>query len=363
MEPLADRMTQANTLLAPYAIPHEGVLGRVNPDTEDDTRFPFQRDRDRIIHTTAFRRLQDKTQVFVTPTSDHYRTRLTHTLEVAQISRDVARTLGLNEDLAESIALAHDLGHPPFGHAGEEALDACMKQLGKNFEHNEQSYRIVTVLDERKPGVFGLNLNREILEGLMKHSTPHDRPTGTMPMLTHSPTLEAQVVNLADEIAYTAHDCEDGLRAELFTADDLRELKLIQRTAKGTSSLRSMLIHLLVRDLYQTTEAILQHSSIKSYADVMKASEPLVAFSNELAPEIHELRSFLWNKMYMTNDVQAGAKEGQNIITRLFTAYMKNPPDEVTTIMHRTESSQEEAVKDFIAGMTDSYAMERESRL
>src|SRR3989344_8202141 len=169
---LHKRIEQANSLLASYAVPH--AENRIQKDTKDDTRFPFQRDRDRIIHTTAFRRLKHKTQVFVAPYGDHFRTRLTHTLEVAQISRDIARTLELNEDLAEAIALAHDLGHTPFGHAGEDAMNACMQKYGKHFEHNEQSYRIVTMIEERKPDVFGLNLNRDVLAGLLKHSTPHD---------------------------------------------------------------------------------------------------------------------------------------------------------------------------------------------
>ena len=231
MQPLKDRLAAANTLLAPYAVPHEGVLGRTYPEAPDGTRFPFQRDRDRIIHTQAFRRLKGKTQVFVAgthgstqlTTSDHVRTRLTHTMEVAQISRDIARTMGLNEDLAEAVALSHDLGHPPFGHAGEEALDRWMKKHGGSFEHNIQSHRVVTVLAEHSTQFPGLNLHQEILEGILKHRTPHDGGIVSGEMVSgewshsrshdltthHSPSLEAQIVNLSDEIAYTGHDCED----------------------------------------------------------------------------------------------------------------------------------------------------------
>ncbi len=363
MQDLKQRIVKANTLLASYAVPHEGILGREKGDTDDCTRFPFQRDRDRIIHTTAFRRLKHKTQVFVTPTSDHFRTRLTHTLEVAQISRDMARTLGLNEDLAEAIALAHDLGHTPFGHAGEEALHGCMQTYQKHFEHNEQSLRIVTLLEERKPDVFGLNLNREVLEGLMKHSSPHDHPSGVMPMLTHSPTLEAHVVNLADEIAYTAHDCEDGLRAGFFTASDLAPLELIKRIAGGTSTLRSMLIDLLVSNVYGHTDALLTSHSIATLQDVLQASAPLVAFSEGIKKEVEELRAFLWKKLYMTDAVQADAKRGQESIARLFHAYMRNPPHEVEVLRERTKGSLDDAVKDFIAGMTDSYAVEKAAKL
>ncbi|MBI3618819.1 dNTP triphosphohydrolase [Candidatus Peregrinibacteria bacterium] len=242
-------MAEANALLAPYAVPYEGRLGRVTLEPEDRTRFPFQRDRDRIIHTQAFRRLQGKTQVFVAGEGDHYRTRLTHTMEVAQIGRDLARALSLNEDLTECIALAHDLGHPPFAHAGEESLDAWMRGHGLSFEHNEQSLRLVTLLEEHASRIPGLNLNREVLEGLEKHSKHLEG---------RSHTLEAQVVNMADEIAYTGHDCDDGLRAGFFSIEDISSLALAKKAmdliAPRGTALRGGIIHLLVTDLLEHTQ-------------------------------------------------------------------------------------------------------------
>lgn len=352
---LQERITQANSQLATYAIPH--LESRDAPDTPDETRFPFQRDRDRIIHTTAFRRLKHKTQVFVAPYGDHFRTRLTHTLEVSQISRDIARTLGLNEDLAECIALAHDLGHTPFGHAGEEAMNECMQQFGKTFEHNEQSYRIVTLLEERKPGVYGLNLNREVLDGLLKHSTPHDHPTNPdIPQLGHAPSLEAQVVNLADEIAYTAHDTEDGLRAGLFPESGLREVSIVKRLTEA-SSIRSGLIHLLVHDLYRTFEENIKKFGIVTWQQVYTTEMPLVLFSADIAADLKQIRTFLWEKMYMTEQVMTQAEAGKALIKKLFDTYIATPPEEVTKLMTRS-ITKEDAVKDYIAGMTDTFAIE-----
>lgn len=357
MQSIEERLKKANEILATYAVPHGVSLGRAITEEEDATRFPFQRDRDRIIHAQAFRRLKGKTQVFIAGKGDHYRTRLTHTMEVAQISRDMARTLGLNEDLAECIALAHDLGHTPFGHAGEDAMREEMERHGMTFEHNRQSLRIVTLLEERTTKERGLNLNREVLEGLMKHRTAYDREHGDLP---RSPSLEAQIVNLADEIAYTAHDVDDGLRAELLTHEDLLTIPLYHEafdrsSAKGTE-VRSSIIHLLVTDAYDETEARLKRSSIHTLDHVYAAGEPLVNFSPAMHAKLEGLRNFLYEKFYRSDAVRKYSKEGMEIIQTLFRAYEKNPPEKVIALQQKTKSSLPEAIKDYIAGMTDQYA-------
>ncbi|OIO53138.1 hypothetical protein AUJ46_05760 [Candidatus Peregrinibacteria bacterium CG1_02_54_53] len=359
MKTLSDRLKQANTLLAPYAVPHEGTLGRETKEPDDETRFPFQRDRDRIIHTQAFRRLKGKTQVFVAGGSDHVRTRLTHTLEVAQISRDIARTLQLNEDLAECIALAHDLGHPPFGHAGEEALDAWMQTQGSRFEHNEQSLRIVTLLEEHSSLFAGLNLNREILEGMKKHSTPHDEPEASA--TGHIPTLEGQLVNLADEIAYTAHDCDDGLSAKLFTFDELTVLPLTTQAAaqsavRGTS-LRGALIHLLVKDLYTATQQELKTQTIRTQKDVSAAPASLVRFSDSMQQELKELHDFLWQHLYLHPQVQACNTRGQHIVTALCQHYAEHPTEKIQALMQRcvTPSHHQNSRREAVGGSAGTH--------
>ncbi|MEI8230138.1 MAG: dNTP triphosphohydrolase [Candidatus Peregrinibacteria bacterium] len=357
MQSLSQRILQANTLLAPYAVPHQGVAGRVIVEADDETRFPFQRDRDRIIHTQAFRRLQGKTQVFVVGEYDHVRTRLTHTMEVAQISRDIARTLRLNEDLAEAIALAHDLGHPPFGHAGEQALNVWMTKHGGHFEHNEQSLRIVTVLEEHSPLAEGLNLNREILDGLQKHTTPFDIPPGKLPPM-HS--LEAQLVNLADEIAYTGHDCDDGMKAKLFSLEQIREVPLASLALKNAeerkTSLRGALIHLLVSDLYSASDEAIQTGNIATFADVQCNSTSLICFSSAMKKSIGELRTFLWKHLYLHPQVQTKNDEGQQIILALCDQFEKSPLAKITALQTKTGSTLPEAVKDYVAGMTDAFA-------
>ncbi len=365
LQPLTDRMQKADALLSPLAVKHSDGLGRTVPEPPDETRFPFQHDRDRIIHTQAFRRLKHKTQVFVSGHGDHYRTRITHTFEVVQVSRNLARTLGLNEDLAEAIALAHDLGHTPFGHAGEDAMDACMKKYGKTFEHNEQSLRTVTLLEDHSSSHRGLNLHLEVLEGLMKHRTPHDQPN-TQP-IPRSPSLEAQVVNLADEIAYTAHDIDDGIRADLFTMADLRGLKLGAMAAerakgKGTE-IRGSVVYFLVTDLYQTIATLLKQHRIQSLNDVYAATSPLAAFSPDMQAMADELRGFFWKRMYLSPPVVAQADQGRHVIAGLFDAYMKNPPAKVTALHERNGGDREDAVKDYIAGMTDTFAIERHAAL
>jgi dGTPase len=329
MESLQKRLDDANTLLSPYAISHEGTLGREHKEEVDEIRFPFERDRGRITHSFSFRRLQGKTQVFVTGSGDHYRTRLTHTMEVAQLSRNIARALGLNEDLAECIALAHDLGHPPFGHSGEDALNAWMKDKGSHFEHNEQSERIVTVLEEHSPLFLGLNLNREVIEGIRKHSGG-----------THS--LEAQVVNIADEIVYTAHDCEDGLGEGLFSLKELLTTQLAQSAdlhrQKKKTSLRGAIIDILAHDLFKNSDS------------------KKIAFSQQTQDLLREIRPFLWDNMYLHPTVRAKTKEGEEILEELCDKLFANPSQKIKDLQNRTQSSLLEAVKDYVAGMTDTYA-------
>lgn len=345
MHTLKDRITEANKQLAPYAVPHVGRLGRLYPESPDDTRFPFQRDRDRIIHSYAFLRLQAKTQVFAAgEMGDHVRTRLTHTLVVAQISRDIARMLRLNEDLSECIALAHDLGHPPFGHAGEEAIDAWMKEHNQRFEHNQQSYRIVTLLEKHSSKYPGLNLNREVTEGLLKHS--HHLP-GDGERITH--TFEAKLTNIADAIAYNAHDCDDGLNAGLFRREDLLQVPLAREayelTLERGTYIRGALQHLMVHDL-------LNHSSLDP------THEHPISFSESMQERLQELRNFLWDHMYMHPQVLAQTNEGKRIVDALCRYFFEHESDKITHLQERTGASRIEAVKDYVAGMTDTFAKE-----
>ena len=353
---LSTRILQAQSLLAPYAVPIAGRLGRAVSEEPDEARYPFQRDRDRIIHTDAFRRLKGKTQVFIASKHDHHRTRLTHTLEVTQISRDIARTLRLNEDLAECIALAHDLGHPPFGHAGEQALDLWMQEHGETFEHNAQSHRIVTVLAHHSTKFPGLNLNKEVLEGLLKHQTVYDHPSTDIVV---TPTLEAQLVNIADEIAYTGHDCEDGLRSGILQMDDLQQSSLCQRAVELSkqrgSSLRGGIVHLLISDLYEESERRL--SKIASLEDVFRSIGPLISFSNSLQAELKELRSILQTKLYFFPAVKEENARGKEIVIALCASYLQSPTEKVLMLQSKHKSSLPEAIKDYVSGMSDQYAM------
>lgn len=323
--------------LSAVATPRDGRLGRAVAEEPDTVRSTFQRDRDRIIHSTAFRRLQGKTQVFLAGEGDHYRTRLTHTLEVAQIARDMARALSLNEDLCECIALAHDLGHPPFGHSGETVLHAWMTERGGTFEHNQQSYRIVTLLERHGSHVPGLNLNREVTDGLLKH-TAH-RPDGT-PVV---PTPEAALVNLADELAYCAHDADDGLRAGLFTFDELLTVPLAgeaaaHATERGTA-VRGALLHVLIMDVLQASSA------------------DDIRLSSSMRENLNALRAFLWERLYLHPAVHDAAEAGAELIGFLATSLFTSPTENVLALQRRTASTLAEAVKDYVAGMTDRFAV------
>ncbi len=359
-------------VLKPYAVLSSESKGRRHAEARSnkrsESRLCFQKDRDRVIHSRAFRRLEDKTQVFVEHHGKHCRNRLTHTLEVAQIARDLARMLGLNEDLAEAIALAHDLGHTPFGHAGEEALDEVLQEFeGEDgemlrFEHNEQSRRVVEELEVVYPDFEGLNLSIEVLEGLMKHQTSWDEPGGDEDGEMRS-SLEAQIVNLADEIAYQNHDIDDGLRVGLFTEEDLKRLGVWRAASEAVyqrygglydDKIRvartvSKMIGLMIRDVYAETLKRLDSFAVETLEDVYKCDGQIVRFSPKMAQMNLELKDFLAKKLYFSEEVLKHSKKGQWIIKALFVHYEK-------------ELGAEEA-RDFIAGMTDRFAQQRAEEL
>lgn len=361
-------LAREDAALAPYAVKGTLSRGRMYPEQEDFTRMPFQKDRDRIIHCRAFRRLKGKTQVFVAHYGDHYRTRLSHSLEVAQVSRDVARSLGLNEDLAESIALAHDLGHTPFGHAGQDALDDCLRPFGLRFEHNEQSKRIVEVLEQIYPNFTGLNLTFEVRQGLMKHQSPWDQVDSTF----HEASLEAQVVNLADEVAYNNHDVDDGLRSGLITEIALSDLAIWKEATKrlydqygsiSNDDIRrartvSLMVGLMIQDLVEFSAQLLAAEHIDSLEKVYTAEEKLILFSPDQYRWNHELKDFLARKMYFHPTVKALSDRGQEIIRDLFTHYRAHPetlPAEEQALIQNGDRL-EVVVKDYVAGMTDRFA-------
>lgn len=356
--------------LAPYAVKSGETAGRVFPEAESHYRTCFQRDRDRIIHSKAFRRLMEKTQVFVVHEGDHYRNRMSHSIECAQVSRGLARGLGLNEDLAEAIALAHDLGHTPFGHAGEHAMDLCMQEHGLHFEHNEQSLRIVEKLEYMYPEFLGLNLSKEILDGLLKHRTPFDQPKISFKQSAH---LEAQVVDLGDEVAYMSHDLDDGLRAEMFTLEQVVSLPIIARAYAMMRSqyadevtpeilrsrLSSSLMRILVDDILQTTQGNLSSHHIETLDHVRNFDGILVGFSPEMRRDIDALRAYFLEHYYFSPKVAEQSKHGQDIITQLFHFYMAHPeklPENFQRFLEMHDRPLPVIVKDYIAGMTDGFA-------
>ncbi|MFH1284888.1 MAG: deoxyguanosinetriphosphate triphosphohydrolase [Candidatus Peregrinibacteria bacterium] len=344
--------------LADYAVKSADSRGRKYKEEPSDGRLCFQRDKDRIVHCKAFRRLDAKTQVFIAGSGDHYRTRLTHTLEVAQISRDIARRLALNEDLCEAIALAHDLGHPPFGHGGEEALNEIMEGYGMHFEHNEQSRRIVEHLEKAYPDFDGLNLTREVLDGLMKHQTAWDQQGKKFEVSAH---LEAQAVNIADEIAYTNHDMDDGLRSGVIKTEDLAKFKLwkmaeddIERKYGGKidsrvkiSRMISSIISMMIDDFCKNTEKNL----------AQKRDGEIGSFTQEMKDMIGELRRFLYDNFYMNPAISMFVEKGKSAIKRLFEYYMKNPDKFPGEERHGKDEEFVITVKDYIAGMTDGFLM------
>lgn len=361
--------------LAPYAMKSRDSRGRAHPEDEHSYRSAFQRDRDRILHTTAFRRLEYKTQVFVTYEGDYYRTRLTHTLEVAQIGRTIARALIANEDLVEAIALAHDLGHTPFGHSGEEALHELMADHG-GFDHNRQSLRIVEKLEKRYPDFRGLNLTWEAREGISKHKTEYD----TGPSLGYEPekraTLEGQIVNAADEIAYNTHDLDDGLRAGLIAPEELTGIALWEEVldsvgirGKGFIEMNRhrvirRLIGLEVTDLIQETSRRLEESGVQSVEELRSLPYDVVGFSERMAEANRELKDFLLDNLYRHYRVMRMQAKAKRFVVELFQAYIQEPrqlPD--STRKRLEEDNLHRVVCDYIAGMTDRFALEEYRKL
>ena len=374
--------------LAPYASAPEGSRGRLYREPESPSRTPFQRDRDRIIHSAAFRRLQYKTQVFVYHEGDHYRTRLTHSLEVAQIARSLARALGLNEDLAEALALAHDLGHTPFGHAGEEALDAAMKDYG-GFSHNDQTLRILTSLERRYADFDGLNLTWETLEGTVKHNGPVKPPLSETIAgynaqhdldLATWPSAEAQIAALSDDIAYDNHDIDDGFRAGLFTLDDLRDVPLIGETlaeirkinraiddSRAIHEAVRRLIDRMVTDVVAETKRRVAQSAIASAEAVRRSNGPVVAFSDAMREREKGLRAFLFERMYRHYRVNRMSSKARRVVGDLFGIFNREPdllPSEWRDeAMKHDAKSRARLIADYIAGMTDRFALDEHRRL
>ena len=362
-------------VLAPFAIHSRLSKGRKYQEEEPSYRTCFQRDRDRIIHTSAFRRLEYKTQVFINYEGDYYRTRLTHELEVAQIGRTIARALGGNEDLVEAICLAHDLGHPPFGHSGEVVLSRLMKDHGC-FDHNKHSLRIVTFLERRFPDFPGLNLTMEVLEGIVKHETEYDASDASEYDPSLRGHLEAQITNVADELAYTAHDLDDGLRSGMITPPMLAgmpiwEILLENIRWKGVQ-LDDLTRHCLIRkligmevtDIVETTESNLTRNNVQSVIELQKLPYNVVSISEEMRHRNREIKDFLYKNLYRHYRVVRMAVKAERIITELFNAYLNNP----TTLPYHvqadiTERGLERTICDYLAGMTDRYAIDEYQKL
>jgi dGTPase len=385
-----------------YACDPDRSRGRLFEEPPSQTRSPFRRDCDRVIHSTAFRRLKYKTQVFVFHEGDHYRTRLTHTLEVAQIARALARQLGLDEDLTETLALAHDLGHPPFGHAGERALDACLRGHG-GFDHNAQALRVVTSLEHRYPEFDGLNLTWESLEGIVKHNGPLTERSGMaagryrdrgVPVsvtdyiktydleLWSFASLEAQVAAIADDIAYDAHDIDDGLRAGLFEVDDLKAMPLtaemiadiakhyplLDDNRRGAQLVRELISYLIAAVVSEARRR-LEAAKPKSVGDVRNHGEVLIAFTTDAARAEAEIKSFLKQRMYRHPRVMGIMGEAEQILFDLFARYQKMPGDLPAEWLPpqggnaESETEQARRIGNFIAGMTDRFALTEHQRL
>ena len=361
--------------------------GRLHPEDNSGPRGPrdiFQRDRDRLIHSVAFRRLRHKTQVFVAPDGDHYRVRLTHSLEVAQIGRTIARALGLNEDLTEALCLAHDFGHPPFGHAGEDALDAALAEAG-GFDHNAHTIRIVTRLETPYPDFDGLNLSWEALEGLAKHNGPAAAPTWAMAEanadwdleLTSWPGLEAQVAAISDDIAYDNHDIDDGLRAGLLDIDELIELPLVGRlwdaidlrhpglsADKKQRALVRDMIGFMVGDVLAETGRRVRDAGVETIDDVRSAARPLAGFSTALEAEERELKHFLYSRLYDLAELKPVRTEAERVVAGLAEAYRADPALMPQSWQRGGDGVRQlRTIGDFIAGMTDRFAIARHEEL
>ena len=352
--------------------------GRIFKESLSKYRSPFQRDRDRIIHSASFRRLKHKTQVFVNTEGDHYRTRITHSMEVAQIARSIARYLNLNEDLAETLSLAHDLGHTPFGHAGEDSLDECMEEYG-GFDHNLQTLRIVMFLENKYLRFSGLNLSIETLEGLLKHNGPVDdldlvdnligiKKFKNMIKFETYPSLEAQISAISDDIAYNNHDIQDGIKANLFKLEELVEINFFRDIYKkyknkinkknykiATYQIIRDSIDLMIKDLINNTKKNLSYNKIRSLKDINKTSFLIVDFSDKIKRSENEIRFFLRSKMYNNKNVLAKNNKGKSIIKKLFDKINQNPKKFISK--DQLSKDKYRAISDFISGMTDRYAI------
>jgi len=361
--------------LAPYGMRSKNSKGRAYPDDEPEYRTAFQRDRDRILHTTAFRRLEYKTQVFINYEGDYYRTRLTHTLEVAQIARTIARALGANEDLIETICLAHDLGHSPFGHSGEVTLARLMQDFG-GFDHNKQSLRIVTLLENRYPDFPGLNLTWEVREGIVKHESEYDVSDASEYSPQLRGNLEAQIANVADELAYTAHDLDDGLRSGMITPNDLAGITLWEILSDSIgwrdTILDELTRHRLIRrligievtDLVYATHQRLRDGNVRSVEDLQRLPYNVIVFSEDMHRRNRQIKDFLYKNLYRHSRVVRMAVKAERIITDLFKAYRSEPAILPYHIREQIEErGQERTICDYIAGMTDRFAVDEYQKL
>lgn len=362
-------------ILAPYGIHSKNSKGRLFPDHEPDYRTKFQRDRDRIIHTSAFRRLEYKTQVFINYEGDHYRTRLTHTLEVTQIGRTIARALGANEDLVEAICLAHDLGHSPFGHSGETTLNRLLMDAG-GFDHNKQSFRIVTKLEKRYSDFPGLNLSWEVLEGIVKHESEYDIADAK----DFDPDLrghvEAQIANVADELAYTAHDLDDGLRSGLIYPEMLSGIELWEILSEEsnyrTGPLDDLTRHTMIRkligmeinDVLETANKTLFENNVRSVDQVQKLPFNVVVFSEDMIRRNRKLKDFLYSNLYRNYRVQRMSVKADRILSELFTLYLDEPTILPKHVLLKVDDKDiKRVICDYIAGMTDRYAIDEYKKL
>jgi dGTPase len=362
-------------VLAPYGMRSAASQGRAYPDKEPSYRTRFQRDRDRVLHTSAFRRLEYKTQVFINFEGDYFRTRLTHTLEVAQIGRTIARALGANEDLIEVICLAHDLGHAAFGHSGEATLNTLMRDHG-GFDHNRQSLRIITELEQRYPNFPGLNLTWEVREGVVKHETEYDISDAKAYNPELRGNLEAQIANAADELAYTSHDLDDGLRSGMITPKDCAKLEMWQLLLKNVAwdgrdlddlmrhRLIRKLIGLLVTDVVEATDARIQKSKAKSALDIQKLDHNVIGYSDGMQNRNRQLKDFLFKKLYNHPRVVRMHTKAERVLTDIFMAYANTPamlPYEFQDLV--AERGLQRTVCDYLAGMTDRYAIQEYEKL
>jgi dGTPase len=364
--------------LSKFAVPLKS-RGRFFKEKKTDLRNDFQRDRDRIIHSTAFRRLKHKTQVFVNTSGDHFRTRITHSLEVSQIARTLSKYFSLNEDLSETLSLAHDLGHTPFGHAGEETLNYCMKEYG-GFDHNIQTLRIITILENRYYEFKGLNLSMETLDGLIKHNGPVKDLTKLNEILGNeffkkninfslNSSLEAQIASISDDIAYNSHDLEDGLKSNLFDLNHLKNIPVLDKIiSKHNKRLKKYSIDLVIRqiireiinemvsDVIDTTKKNIKQCKVESLSDVYKTKKQLVSFSEEMKKFDKKIKSFLKKNMYFHKSVNSNTNYGKMVLSKLFLQIKKNPSKYIN-IKKYSNSNTERIICDYIAGMTDRYAI------